>query len=181
MKEMTQTNQTEIIGHGAIAQALEGIDKPFLFFASGVANSHETNEAEYKREYDLLMKQDTRKHLVYFTSLVVFTDPARRYSQHKAEMEEIIKVVFPSYSIIRVGNPAWATNPNQLVPFIRQKLESGTPFDVYDEYRHYLTKDEFRYWVNLIPEDRNSEMMITGERMKVKDLIERVKNDFNIR
>lgn len=181
MKEVLKVNETEIIGHGAIAKALEGIDKPFTFFASGVANSHEIDESQYRREKNLLLGQVYpsllhSKRLVYFSSLCTLTDPERRYSKHKVEMENIVRTEFPKYSIVRLGNPEWATNPHQLIPFFKEKIARGEPFDIYDEYRHYLTLDEFRYWINLIPEDRNSELMITGERMKVKDIVERIKN-----
>jgi len=44
----------------------------------------------------------------------------------------------------------------------------------FDEYRHLLTRDEFLYWMNLIP-DRNCELNITGERLKVKEIVERLK------
>ena len=164
----------EIIGHGAVAKSLEGVDKPFLFFASGVADSHEEDEAQYDRERQLLLSQDRSKHIVYFSSLVIFFDPKRRYSQHKIEMEEIVKT-FEHYTIIRLGNPTWATNPHQLIPFFKDKLKNGGSFDIYDEYRHLITMEDFLYWINLIPEDRNCEIMITGQLVKVWDIVEEIK------
>lgn len=174
MSERISTMPVEIIGHGAIAEALEGIDKPFLFFASGVANSRETRESEFDRERWLLMDQPKDKHIVYFSSLCTIFDPDTRYSMHKMEMEDLIRNYWDSWTIVRIGNITWGHNPNQLVPFIREKVAKGEQFPIYDEYRHILDKDEFRYWVNLIPKDRNIELTMTGRRMKIDKIVEEI-------
>jgi len=166
----------EIIGHGAIAETLKDTDRDLLFFASGVPNSSEKRESEFDRERDLLMSQDRDKHIVYFSSLCIFFDPDTRYSQHKMEMEDIVKT-FDRYTIVRIGNPDWVTNPHQLIPFLKGKLESGEPFEVYDEYRHLLTRDEFLYWIDLIP-DRNCEITLTGRRVKVIDIVNELKEEY---
>ena len=49
-----------IVGYGDIASVLKD-RKGTIFFASGVSNSQETRESEYKREEDLLMKQNKNK------------------------------------------------------------------------------------------------------------------------
>src|SRR3990167_1749987 len=101
----------DIVGNGDIARALEGTDKDVLFFASGVSNSQETNEAEYQREKDLLLQQDRSRRLVYFGSLSIFYND-NRYAQHKREMEELIMQEFPKYTIVRLGNITWGTTPH---------------------------------------------------------------------
>ncbi len=174
MEPQLKTSE-RIIGHGAIAQALEGIDKPMTFFASGVANSHETDESQYDRERDLLLSQDRDEHLVYFTSMCVYTEPERRYSQHKMEMEDIVRENFEHHSIVRLGNTDWGNNPHQLIPFFREKLKSGESFEIFDGYRHVLGLEEFQYWMKLLPEDRNVELVITGERLPIPEILERVK------
>ena len=163
----------EIIGNGSLAETLKDTDKDLLFFASGVPNSNETRESEFDRERELLLSQDRDKHIVYFSSLCIFFDPDSSYSQHKVEMEDIVKT-FDRYTIVRIGNPDWVDNPHQLIPFLKDKIESGEPFEVYDEYRHLLTRDEFLYWIDLIP-DRSCEMTLTGERLKVKEIVERLR------
>ena len=165
----------EVIGNGAIAETLREVQKDFLFFASGVADSSEKRESEFFREISLMLSQDRSKHIVYFSSLCIFTNPKSRYSKHKIEMEELVKE-FNHYTIVRIGNPDWVTNPHQLVPFLKDKIKSGKPFEIYDEYRHLLSKEEFLYWMNLIP-DRNCEMTLTGERLKVKEIVERLKEE----
>ena len=165
----------EVVGNGAIAETLRDVDKDFLFFASGVADSSERRESEFYREIDLLLSQDRSKHIVYFSSLCIFTDPKSRYSKHKIEMEDLVRG-FIRHTIVRIGNPDWVTNPHQLVPFLKEKIKSGKPFKVFDEYRHLLTRDEFLYWMNLIPE-WNCEINITGERLKVNEIVERLKEE----
>ena len=165
----------EVIGRGGIAEALRGTDKDLLFFASGVANSRENRESEYNREKELLLSQDKDRHLVYFSSLCTFFEPDTRYSRHKLEMENLVRDNFSRYAIVKIGNAGWGTNPHQLIPFIKEKLMKNEPFEVYDEYRHLVEKDEFLYWINLIPEDRSCEMCITGTRLKVAEIVEKYK------
>lgn len=158
-----------IIGHGAIAKALTDRDDR-LYFAAGVANSLETLEFEYQREKDLLSIMPKHRHIVYFSTLSIFTKDTR-YTRHKREMEALVKE-WPHYTIMRLGNIDWAENPLQLIPFIKNKLITRERFVVYDEWRHILSKDEFLYWIDLIP-PFNCEMNVPGERMKVSALIER--------
>ena len=104
-----------IIGDGDIAGVLKEVDREdLLFFASGVSNSQETRESEYERELELLLKQDKNKHIVYFSSLVALYADSR-YAFHKREMEETIKLHFPLYTIIRLGNIDWGINPNTII------------------------------------------------------------------
>jgi hypothetical protein len=161
-----------IIGDGDVAGVLKD-RSGFCFFASGVSNSKETDEAEYKREMDLLLLQNDNFHLVYFSSLGIF-DGTSRYYLHKMEMEETVKRFFPEYTIVRLGNITWGKNPHTIINFFKEKIKKGEKFDIKDEYRYLVTKDEFLYWIDLIPE-WSCEMNITGERIKVKEIVERIK------
>ena len=78
-----------IIGNGDIASVLKD-RKSRLYFASGVSNSHEKRESEFTREKNLLLKQDRKLHLVYFSTLAVFYGD-NRYVKHKRYMEELIR------------------------------------------------------------------------------------------
>ncbi|KKQ77862.1 MAG: hypothetical protein A3A96_00545 [Candidatus Zambryskibacteria bacterium RIFCSPLOWO2_01_FULL_39_39] len=157
-----------IIGDGDIASALKD-KKEFLYFASGVSNSQETRESEYKRERDLLMEQNKNKHLVYFSSLCVFYSDTR-YAQHKIEMEKMVKNNFKYYTIIRLGNITWGKNPHTLINFIRNKLKNKEKIKIQPVYRYLVDKDEFLHWISLIP-TWNCEMNITGKRLLVKDIV----------
>jgi hypothetical protein len=176
MKEKVQIFENEIIGHGAIAEALHDLPPTdLLYFASGVANSREIRESEYDRERALLLSQPIDRHIVYFSSLCTFFEPDTRYSKHKMEMEDLVRNNFFGWTIVRIGNISWGQNPNQLVPFIRERLSKGEDFPIYDQQRHLLERDEFLYWTSLIPTDRNCEMNITGRNMRIVDIVEEIK------
>jgi nucleoside-diphosphate-sugar epimerase len=156
-----------IIGHGDIASVLPERDD-FLFFASGVSNSQETNDFAFKRELDLLLKQDDFKRIVYFSSLAVFYADTP-YTRHKRRMEKAVKA-FPRHNIIRIGNITWGTNPHTIINYFRDRVKNNEPIEVRDEYRYIVDKEEFLHWVSMIP-DWNCEMNITGTRMSIKDIV----------
>jgi hypothetical protein len=158
-----------IVGNGDIANALRGIDKGKLYFASGVSNSQEIREEEYDREINLLLEQDSFQHLVYFSSLCIFYSNSR-YARHKKEIEKIVSSKFYNHTIVRIGNIAWGSNPYTLINFIRNKIRNRESFEVEDVYRYILGKEEFIHWMLMIP-DWSCEMNIVGRRMKVIDIV----------
>jgi hypothetical protein len=162
-----------IVGNGDIASVLPD-RKDLLFFASGVSNSRETKWCEYKREVDLLRSQDKLMHIVYFSSLAIFYLDSR-YTFHKREMEKTIKDNFKHYTIIRIGNITWGTNPHTIINFFRNQVKKGEPLDIRDEYRYVIEKDEFLHWIDLIPE-WSCEMNITGQRMKIQEIVDKYVN-----
>ncbi len=153
------------IGNGDIASALPE-RKDLLFFASGVSNSQETRESEYKRERDLLLEQPKDVHIVYFSSLAVL-DGTSRYYQHKRDMEAMVKANFPLYTIVRLGNIDWGTNPHTLINYLKAHPNA----EIRDEYRYIVNKEELLYWLSLIP-DWSCEMNIPGRRLKVKEVVD---------
>lgn len=159
-----------IIGKGDIASALKD-RKDLLFFASGVSNSRERRESEYSREKRLLLSQKRSKHIVYFGSLCIFYSKTR-YARHKKEMEDLVKKNFRHYTIIRMGNITWGKNPHTLVNYFRSRVKSGKAVKLKDAYRYMIDRDEMLHWLDLIPE-WNSEMNITGSRLKVAEIFNR--------
>lgn len=159
-----------IVGNGDIAKVLKPFDRDDrIYFASGVSNSQETREEEYNREIELLHYQDQGKHLIYFSSLSIFYATGR-YQQHKKWMEKLIKDRFKEYTIMRLGNITWGDNPHTIINFIRNKIKNNEPFRIEDTHRYIIDKDEFLHWISLIPW-WSCEMNITGNRMKVSDII----------
>jgi len=158
-----------IIGHGDIASALSN-RKDRLYFASGVSNSSEIRESEYRREINLLLKQNRKLHIVYFSSLAVLYG-SNRYVSHKREIESLIKQEFPRYAIMRLGNITWGTNPHTIINFFRLRLKKGLPIKIQDTLRYIIDKDEFLHWIEMIP-DWSCKMNITGRRMKVKEIVD---------
>jgi hypothetical protein len=157
-----------IIGNGDVSSVLEDRSDR-IYFASGVSNSQETRESEYQREVQLLLMQDRSKHLVYFGSLSIFYSQSR-YAQHKRQMEGWVRTIFEHYTIMRMGNITWGTNHHTLINFMRKKIKNREPLDIQDVYRYVVDKDEFLYWIDMIP-DWNCEMNIVGRRMKVKEIV----------
>ena len=163
-----------ILGNGDLAsvlkEAMRPADDSYIFFASGVSNSQETREDEYKREVNLLAKQDREKHLVYFSTLAVFYGDSR-YVLHKSEMEILVKSLFPKYTIIRLGNITWGKNPHTLINYLRVHKDA----EIQDVYRYICDKEEFLHWIDLIPE-WSCEMNITGKRLKVAEIVKKYVN-----
>ncbi len=163
-----------IIGNGAIASVLT--DRPDrLYFVSGVSNSKEDRESEYQREKDLLAKQRRDLQIIYISTLGVFNGETR-YFKHKREMELLIKG-FPHHAILRIGNITWKNdNPNTIINRFKCQIKNGDEIVLIhpEEYRYLVDKDEFLYWLNLIP-SWNVEMNIPGERVTLKEIVEKIK------
>lgn len=158
-----------IIGHGDIASVLPDRDD-LLFFASGVSNSKEERDSEYMREIDLLLEQDTRKHIVYFSSLCVFYLDSR-YATHKRRMEKVIKDRFKTYTILRLGNITWGVNPHTIINHFREQRRKGEALDIQNTYRYVVDLGEFLHWIALIP-DWSCEMNVTGRRMTIRQIVD---------
>lgn len=159
-----------IIGHGDIASVLKDRDD-FIYFASGVSNSLETRQAEFTREKDLLfsLADDQTKRLVYFSSLSILYKESP-YTRHKKKMETYVKM-FPKHCIVRIGNIDWGTNPHTLINHFRLQKARGEKLEIQDTYRYVVNKDEFLYWLGMIP-NFNCEMNIPGKRMTIKEIID---------
>ncbi len=157
-----------IIGNGDVAAALPERDD-LLFFASGVSNSQEMRESQYQREVKLLLSQDRKAHIVYFSSLAVFYGK-NRYVKHKRDVETLIKQEFPRYTIVRIGNITWGTNPNTLINYLRRQFKAGQTLKIQQTYRYIIDKDEFQHWIDKIPK-WSCELNITGQRMSIKEVV----------
>lgn len=160
-----------IVGNGNVAKAIVDNDQ-FLFFASGVSNSAETRQAEFDREVRLLLDQDAEAHLVYFSSLSVFYSDTP-YANHKRRMEGFVHAR-KRYTIIRLGNLAWDTNPHTIINHLKGKIARGELFEVRDVYRYVISKEEFQHWLSLIPW-WNCEMNCPGAFLKVEEIVSRIK------
>lgn len=157
-----------IIGTGDIAQAI--IDHPqVIFFCSGVSNSQCTDTEEFERERALLLRQP-KQHLVYISTLAVYYGESM-YVQHKRVMENLVRYGFPSYTIVRIGNITWGSNPHTLINYLRAHPEAP----VQQTYRYLLDKEEFQHWLLKIRVGQKDEMNITGRMTWVPDLAASIK------
>ena len=157
-----------IIGNGDIAKVLTDKDG-VIFFASGVSNSLETNEAEFLREEKLLLSQIKSYKLVYFSTLSIYSKDSP-YTRHKKQMESLVKFYFKDYCIVRIGNITWGNNPNTLINSLNKKIRTNEDFVVRDEMKYIINKEDFLHWIELIPTFA-TEMNITGRHIKVKDIV----------
>lgn len=162
-----------IVGHGNIASVLTD-NKNMTYFACGVSNSLCEDQKEFNREKELLLKQPITNRLVYFSSLSIFYKDSP-YTQHKRHMEALVMAFFPQYCIIRLGNLTFDQNENTIINYLRNAIKYDKPYKVEDTCRYVIDKEEFLHWVNLIP-DFNTQMNITGERLTVKEIVERIKS-----
>lgn len=163
-----------IIGTGDIAQSLT--DRPdVVFFASGVSDSNCKDESEFFREQKLLLNQKRDKHIVYFSSLSIYYAESR-YVEHKISMEEDVTGFCDSYTIIRLGNITWGSNPNTIINYFKTCYEKGVQPELQDTYRHLVTRQEFEYWIKKIRPGVNDTMNIPGEFVHVKEIWRRVTN-----
>lgn len=162
-----------IIGNGDVASVLPNRDD-LIFFASGVSNSKETRQSEFRREKELLLEQiDHNKPIVYFGSLSIFYSDTP-YAKHKRKMEQYVRM-FPRWTIIRLGNISWGTNPHTIINYFKEQKARGEELMIEDAYRYVVDKDEFLHWINLIP-DFNCEINIPGRRLTIKQIVEQYVN-----
>src|SRR3989344_6049946 len=118
---------------------------------------------------DIASALKDKKEFLYFASGVSNSQETRE-SEHKIEMEKMVKNNFKYYTIIRLGNITWGKNPHTLINFIRNKLKNKEKIKIQPVYRYLVDKDEFLHWISLIP-TWNCEMNITGKRLLVKDIV----------
>jgi len=167
-----------IIGHGNISQAIT--DRPDVtFWCSGVSNSAETRESEFKREIDALINyKRTNKinHLVYFSSLSIYRSDSP-YNKHKRLMEDVVRYLHIPYTIIRVEVIEWGRNPTTIHNVFRRLLSEGIEPEVQDTFRYVVSKEEFQYWLGLIPVGEKTEMNIPGVRYSIKEILNMVKEE----
>ena len=153
-----------IYGSGDIAQVLQ-VKRGITFFASGVSNSESTDSQAFEREIKLLNSVDRSTHLVYFSTLSIYYSKSE-YVAHKIEMERLIQKRFKSWTIIRLGNITWGTNPHTLLNYLKANPQAQRR----DEIRYLIDKDEFLHWIDKIRIGTNDIMNITGKQINVKEL-----------
>jgi hypothetical protein len=159
-----------IVGRGDVASAI--LDRPDrLFFAAGVSNSAEVRESEFYRESQTLLVQPRDAHLIYFSSLSIFTGHSR-YIGHKRSMEMLVRQHFGKFCIVRLGNIDWGSNPATLINHLRARHAQGLPLHIQDVYRYVVDREEFRHWLGLIPDGFSCEMNVPGRRLKVAQIVE---------
>ena len=158
-----------IIGHGDIASVIKDRDGA-LFFASGVSNSACNDGDLFRLERNMLLQQPKNLCLFYFSTISLYYK-STPYTLHKGKMELLIKSNWNNYNIIRLGNITWGTNPNTFLNYLRGRRDRGEPYDIADEYRYVIDKEQFNLLTTNLPLIGQNEINVFGRMAKVKDLI----------
>lgn len=163
-----------ICGEGDIGSVLRD-RKEFLFFAAGVSNSSEKIETQYQRESVMLgahiaLANGLGLSLVYFSSIACYFSTTR-YTKHKQEMELLIKAACNNFSIIRIGNITWGSNPNTFINYIRNKQAKGEPVQIRDEWKFLISKEQLLFITDNLPLTGRNEISVFGDCKKVKDCL----------
>lgn len=170
-----------IVGNGDISSALieGGLDRDDVtFFASGVSNSKCSSPQQFNREFDLLREMPRQTHLVYFSTLSIYYGFSP-YIAHKKKMEQWVRISFDSYTIVRIGNINFGVNPNTLINYITDCIRRKKQFDIQRVYRYILDKEDFIHWMKMILVKERNEMNITGQKIWVPDLVEKIKKELH--
>jgi len=152
-----------IVGNGLIAKSF--LNSQYLFnneiiFASGVSNSLQTSNVEFKREVDLLLSyKNNNKKFVYFSTSSIFDNNRKSdpYVVHKINIENIIKDNFSNYLIYRlpivVGR---SINSNTLANYLYHKIKNNYNFEIHSNSCRYLIDicDVTKYVYNTIDNNR---------------------------
>ena len=154
-----------IVGHGDVASVLKDRED-VTFFASGVSDSKCSSLGKFNREAKLLLQMPRNVHLVYFSTLSIYYT-WNPYVAHKKRMEQLVKDLFQSYTIVRIGNISWGTNPNTLINYLKAHPKA----EIQNVYRHIISKEEFQYWMEKILVGERNEMNVPGKMVWVPDLV----------
>lgn len=142
-----------IVGSGFIANSFMHLyqnDSSICIFASGTANSLNTNTNNFIHEFNLIKKilKDNidNSKLVYFSSCSVLNQNVSEitpYIQHKINMEKLVST-YPKHLIIRLPTVAGkSVNPNTLLNFIYSKIKFQETFDLWiNAYRNIIDIDD---------------------------------------
>lgn len=140
-----------IIGGGMLAKEFIKYDKDeqTIIFASGVSNSNETSIKEFDREKNILVgtiKEFENKKIIYFSTCSMYDTyfGYNAYTQHKLNMEEIIRDLCHSYIIFRLPQVLGMNNKHQLIGFLQDKITNNKIFNLYDIERNIIDNSDIR-------------------------------------
>ena len=112
-----------------IANAFRNNDlEDVVFYASGVSNSLETDENQFRREENLIRKtldENPDKLFVYCSTCSIYDSSknASAYVLHKLNMEHLVSTESSRYLIARVSNAVGkGGNPNLLMNYLFQSI-----------------------------------------------------------
>jgi nucleoside-diphosphate-sugar epimerase len=125
-----------VIGDGMLAKAFSFFknDPEIIIFASGVSNSREINDVNFKREAQLLddtMNQNAEKLIVYFSTCSIYDKSVKdkSYVLHKIKMEEKVKR-YNKFYIFRLSQVVGETQSPTLVRVFFYSILEGEEINI---------------------------------------------------
>ena len=177
-----------IIGNGLLASAFSsyGTYDDVIIFASGVSNSKETKEADFKREIDLLIKSisDNKGLKIIYFSCVLADIIDNHYFNHKLNAEAIIKNSSDNYLIFRIPQIIGKTgNKNNLVNYFKDSIINGNEITIFnDTQRALIDIDDLVKIVTYCKDNTSCETLIISdiEKVNVVDVVKLIATNLKI-
>lgn len=155
-----------IVGNGLIAKAFKDFNfsKNCVIFASGVSNSSDENNLNFRREFDLLkdtINKFKNKHFVYFSTCSLNSEDNSKYKVHKKNLENYIFNNCVSYNIFRLPQVVGVVDNNTLISHFIRNLKYGNEILVQSNAtRHLLDVEDIPRIANIIIEKGFSNKII---------------------
>lgn len=168
-----------IIGSGLIAKSFSKnkLFDDYLIFASGVSNSNTTDENEFKREENLLIKNlSTDKPLIYFSS-VFSSNIDNPYFNHKRDMENLIKNNHSNFYIFRmpqiIGNGG---NVNNIINLFVSNILNNKRIEIWkDSERSIIDIDDVVGIISYVIKNKTNNKIYNVSGIESTSVIEIVK------
>lgn len=156
-----------VIGNGDIAQALREceLNTDIIYLASGLSNSSKVTFKDLRRELELIERYK-KFHVVYFSSLSVFSNETEGdYQYYKKIIERFIYNNCREFSIVRIGNINWGTNPHTLINYLKKHPKAKRN----NVTRYIIDKEDFKNRIQTeIKEGRQQTLNWLGKPINVK-------------
>lgn len=179
-----------IIGNGLIASAFREYNREdVIFFASGVSNSLENDEAQFEREENLIRKtiaENPDKLFVYFSTCSIYdsSKASSLYVNHKLNMEHIVASENPKYLIVRVSNAVGkGGNQNLLMNYFYRAILSGNKISIHRNAARNLidVEDVVKIVLGLIGSHPSNKIYNIAylSNFKISEIIDVFENELN--
>jgi nucleoside-diphosphate-sugar epimerase len=148
-----------VVGNGMVANSFENYryDDKKIIFASGVSNSKNVEEENFRRELKLLnetIDDNSGKPIIYFSTCSIDDADLKSspYVLHKLAAENLIKRRAQNFFIFRISNIAGiSNNPYTLLNYFIFNILQNHPLVIWKyAYRNIIAIDDVRIIVNEI-------------------------------